>query len=137
MQDHVSTSAATLSFPDQVSDDDKNTAMLLHLVTIGVAVFTAGLGDILVPAVAYVLLGNRSAFVKDHIREQLNFQLTFLAVSVAAVVLAVMTFGIGLIVAVPVLAVLWIADIVCSVVAALRARDGLAYAFPFTIRFLK
>ena len=115
------------------SDADRGVAAVLHLGTIALSVFTAGVLDIIVPAVAYVAFAHKSEFLRSHIREQLNFQLTLLIVGVVAVAFSVITLGAGVVVAVPVWIFLCVVDLVCSIIAALKARDGEVYAFPFTL----
>ena len=119
------------------SDEDRNFAVMTHIATIAAAVFTGGFLDIAVPAVAYVLFRDRSAFLKAHVRDQLNYQLTSLLVSVAAIVLGSVTFGIGLVVAVPVLIAFFVLDVVCSIRAAMAASRGERYNFPFSLELLK
>jgi uncharacterized protein len=118
-------------------NDDKNLAVLTHLGTIAAAVFTGGFLDVIVPAVAYVTLKDKSEMLRSHIKEQLNFQLTMLMVTVIGVLFSVITLGIGALVAVPVIVFFFIADIVCSIIAAVKASHGESYKFPFTIDFVK
>lgn len=86
-----------------------------------------------------------SQFVVDHAKEAFNFNFSlflYLIVGTAiGVVGAVLTLGIGLIVIIPVaiaiavaLAVLWL---FCSIIAAMRAMDGLMYRYPFSWRVWK
>ena len=120
-----------------VTQEDKNLAMLTHGGTIAAAVFSGGFLDIAVPAVAYVLFKDKSQFLKDHVRHQLNFQLTALAVALIGAAIAALTFGVGLIVAIPAIVFFFVVDIVASIKAALAASRGEDYRFPFTIDFLK
>lgn len=121
----------------RVSQEDKNLAMLTHGGTIAAAIFSGGFLDVAVPAVAYVLFKDKSDFLKDHVRHQLNFQLTALAVALVGAAIAAVTFGIGLIVAIPAIVFFFIVDIVASIKAALAASRGEQYEFPFAIEFLK
>ncbi|MDP2339855.1 MAG: DUF4870 domain-containing protein [Deltaproteobacteria bacterium] len=119
------------------SDADRGVAGLLHLATIALSVFTAGILDIIVPAVAYLMFAHKSAFLRSHIREQLNFQLTLLIAGVVAVVFSVVTLGAGMVVAIPVWIFLCVVDLVCSIIAALKARDGETYEFPFALNIIR
>lgn len=83
----------------------------------------------LVPLVI-MLVKNDSAFVRAHAVESLNFQLSFLIYGFAGVLL--LFVGIGFIV-LPVLGVMWL---VFVVLATLKAKDGYAYRYPLTIRFV-
>lgn len=120
-----------------VTNEDKNLAMVTHGATIAAAVFSGGFLDIAVPAVAYVLFKDKSQFLKDHVKHQLNFQLTALTVALIGAAIAALTFGIGLVVAIPAIVFFFVVDIVASIKAALAASRGEQYRFPFTIDFLK
>jgi uncharacterized protein len=117
--------------------DERGLATTVHVVTLAAQLLTAGLAHVFVPAVALFLFQSKSAWLKGHIKEQLNFQITYLVVAAITAVLTFFTFGLGAIVAVPVLLVLFIADIVCSIKAALAATRGDTYEFPFSIRLIK
>ncbi len=119
------------------SDADRGVAALLHLATIALSVSTAGVLDIVVPAVAYVAFAHKSAFLRSHIRQQLNFQLTLLLAGVVAVVFSVVTLGLGMVVAIPVWIFLCVVDLVCSIIAAVKARDGEVYEFPFALDLIR
>ena len=121
----------------RVSQEDKNLAMITHGATIAAAVFSGGFLDVAVPAVAYVLFKDKSQFLKDHVKHQLNFQLTALAVALVGAAIAALTFGIGLIVAIPAIVFFFIVDIVASIKAAIAASRGEQYRFPYAIDFLK
>lgn len=123
--------------PPSVSNEDRNLAAMTHVGTVAAAVFSGGFLDIIVPAVAYVAFKDKSDFLKDHVKQQLNFQLTNLLVLVVALVVSAVTFGIGLVVAIPAIVFFFLADIVCSIRAALAASRGEEYEFPFSIDFLK
>jgi uncharacterized Tic20 family protein len=120
-----------------VSQEDKNLAMITHGGTIAAAVFSGGFLDVAVPAIAYVLFKDKSDFLKDHVKHQLNFQLTALAVALVGAAFAAITFGIGLIVAVPAIVFFFLVDIYASIKAALAASRGEQYRFPFAIDFIK
>ena len=120
-----------------VSTEDRNYAAMTHVGTVAAAIFSGGFLDIIVPAIAYVVFKDKSDFLKDHIKQQLNFQLTNLLVLAVAVVVSAVTFGIGLVVAIPAILFFFVTDIVCSIRAALAASRGEEYEFPFAIDFLK
>ena len=125
------------TLPETTSADDRNLALGTHLGTLAATLFSGGLLDIIVPVVAYVTLKDRSAFLKEHIRQQLNFQLTMFAATVVAVVGTIVTVGLGAFVAVPALLVMLLVDIVASIKGAVAASRGEEYRFPLTIDFVK
>jgi uncharacterized Tic20 family protein len=117
--------------------DEKNIAVATHIGTVAAALFSGGFLDVIVPAVAYVAFKDKSEMLRSHIKEQLNFQLTMLLVTVIGVIFSVVTFGLGAVLAVPVILFFFVVDIVCSIRAAMAASRGEAYRFPFTIDFVK
>ena len=115
---------------------DRDLAMGTHLATLAAAVFSGGLLDIIVPAIVYVFVKDKSAFLQSHVRHQLNFQLTNLLVAIVMVVFSIITGGLGAIIAVPVLAVYFLVDVVCSIKACLAASRGEEYQFPFSLNLI-
>lgn len=120
-----------------VSAEDKNLAMITHGATIAAAISSGGFLDIAVPAVAYVLFKDKSTWLKDHVKHQLNFQLTALMVAMIGAAIAAVTLGIGLIVAIPAIIFYFVVDIVASIKAMIAASRGEQYEFPYSINFLK
>jgi uncharacterized Tic20 family protein len=58
-------------------------------------------------------------------------------VAVVLVLLTVMTLGIGLVIAIPVGIVVGIAWLVFTIIAAIKANEGVRYRYPFTLRLVK
>lgn len=108
-----------------VSDDDLNLAMLSHLLGI--------ITGFLAPLVIWLMNKDKAGkeFVNDQAKEALNFQITLVIGYVAASILLVVLIGFLLMFA------LLIANVVLCVLAALAARKGEAYRYPFTLRLLK
>jgi uncharacterized Tic20 family protein len=76
-------------------------------------------------------------FVDDQAKEALNFNITVAIVAVVLVLLTVMTLGIGLVIAIPVGIVVGIAWLVFTIIAAIKANEGVRYRYPFTLRLVK
>ncbi|HEY4219959.1 MAG TPA: DUF4870 domain-containing protein [Myxococcota bacterium] len=117
--------------------DEKNLAMLTHLATGAAAIFSGGLLHIAVPAIAYAAFHERGSLIREHAKAQLNFQLTLLAVIVAAVVISVVTLGVGLVVAIPAVLAFFVMDIFCTIRAAMAASRGEDYAFPLSLQLVR
>jgi uncharacterized Tic20 family protein len=123
------------------AQEERGLAVTVHLVTLAAQVLTAGLLHVVVPAVSLVLFGGKSEFLRGHVKEQLNFQLTYLVLAAAVGVcffLGWFTLGLGWLVGIVLavaLGVMFVVDLVCSVLAALAASRGDTYSFPFSIRF--
>ena len=110
--------------PDTVPADDRNFAMLTHLSGI--------LFGFVVPLVMWLVNKDKPerAFLTDQAKEALNFQITLLIGYIIGMVLAVILIG------VLVSMLVWIACLVLSIMAALKAKDGIAYRYPFTLRLI-
>lgn len=111
-------------------------ATLGHLTWLAGAII--GL-PVLGPLVAWFVLRDRGPFVRHHAAEALNANLSYLiyslAVGAAAVVIPVLTFGVGLgALAAPI--VLSVLGIAFTVVASVQASRGAWYRYPLCIRFV-
>ncbi|MCP2264192.1 DUF4870 domain-containing protein [Promicromonospora thailandica] len=84
------------------------------------------------PLVIWLVFRDRSRFVDQEAKESLNFQITLVVAQVAAVIITLVTFGIGGIVY-----VVFIAAIVFQILAAVANNRGEPYRYPVNIRFIK
>lgn len=113
------------------------------LVGVAAMLVTAGALSIFAfvfPLVVLNTVGNRSAQVRAHATESLNFQLSMLLYSVTLMivlfVVAVATFGVGLLVMIPAMigiAVFWV---VVMIIASVQASNGGFFRYPLNIRFV-
>ncbi|MFS8136798.1 MAG: DUF4870 domain-containing protein [Thermomonas sp.] len=135
------------------SVSDRQWAAAAHFLALLLALMTAwiaGVAGIVGAGIVYLIKRDDSPFVAEHAREAINFNLSMLLYSVAAVALAivlagatVLTLGIGLIVTLPAglllvavvcaIAVMWL---VCSLVAGFKAWNGEHYRYPLTLRLI-
>jgi uncharacterized Tic20 family protein len=67
----------------------------------------------------------------------LNFNITVSAIFLVLLVLSLVTLGIGFIITLPIMLIVGIAALVLIIMAAIKANDGIAYRYPFTIRLVK
>ncbi|HYE05288.1 MAG TPA: DUF4870 domain-containing protein [Planctomycetota bacterium] len=112
------------------SDDARQWAMFCHLSSlIGSLVLAPGFGSIIGPLVVW-LIKKSTPFVDDQGCEALNFNISMLLWGIVAGLLCFVLIGFVLL---PVLALVWL---ICTIIAAIRARDGIAYRYPLTIRFV-
>jgi uncharacterized Tic20 family protein len=112
-------------------------------VLIGGMVLSAGTLSIFAfafPLVVMNTVGNRSARVREHAVESLNFQLSMLIYSVGllivAIVVGIVTLGFGLLLLIPIIITLGIFELVVMVLATVQASNGGFYRYPITIRFV-
>ena len=112
---------------------ERNWAMAAHLGAFVAAYVALGL---LAPLLVLLVKGGESPFVRRHSVESLNFQITTLIYAVIAFVLVLITFGVGLLVIVPV-AIAWVVFyLVVVIMAGVRAAAGGEYRYPLTWRFV-
>jgi uncharacterized Tic20 family protein len=83
------------------------------------------------PMVVYLVMRSDSPFVSHHAREALNFHLSLLVYAICCIPLCLLIIGIPLLIAVGV------AGLVCSIVAAVKASEGVYYQYPLSIRFFR
>lgn len=108
-------------------------ALLGALVTSGVG----GWGCFLGPLVIWLVKKDTMPFVNDQGKEALNFNITVAIAMVVLLMLTIMTLGIGLIIAIPLWVVIGIAWLVLTIIAGVKANEGVAYRYPFTLRLIK
>jgi hypothetical protein len=126
-------------------EHERNFAMLVHLAgllnLVGGTILLLGL---IVTAAMYIFRSKESPFANDHAREALNFQISLvlwlLIGTVAAIVFTTITFGLGLVLVLPLAVAGAITLIVLSLVGCIRgaifASRGQYYRYPVTIRVL-
>ncbi|MFA5863558.1 MAG: DUF4870 domain-containing protein [Phycisphaerae bacterium] len=112
-----------------LSNEEKMWAMLCHLA--GFAIFIPPVGHVLAPLVLWLMKKGSSAFIDDHGKEALNFQISITIYMAISGLLVCILIGIPL-----VLAVL-IFDIVMMINAANAASNGQRYRYPYLFRFIK
>jgi uncharacterized Tic20 family protein len=114
------------------SEDDRTLAMLIHLLGI-VSGFVG-------PLVLWLMKHEQSRFVDHHGRQALNFHITLAIATfvlfIVSVPLSIVTCGLGVLVIVPLFLGLALFGIILSIIAGLKARDGVWYEYPLAIRFL-
>ena len=111
------------------TEDERTWGMVAHLAAL--AFFILPLGNILGPLVVLLAKREHSAFVGAHAKEALNFNITFLIGAIICLLLLQLSIGIlfG--------AMLFIFWHVMTIIAALRANEGISYRYPFALRFIK
>ncbi len=119
----------------QLSPSDERTWGLLAHVGALLAAFVAL--AFLGPLLVLLIQGNKSAFVRRHAIESLNFQITLLIALAAGIVLSVATLGLGLIIVLPVGLVIGILALVWIIMAGIKANNGEDYRYPLNIRLVK
>lgn len=121
------------------AQDEKTWALMAHLSALSGLVI--GFGVFLGPLVVWLLGREKSPFIDRHGKEALNFGITvgivWFVFTIAALVVGIATFGIGLIMFIPLglaLAALWA---VFVVIATIKASNGEDYQYPISFRFVR
>ena len=109
-------------------------AMAAHLSAL-VGLLGNGVGFVLGPLVVWLWKKDEYEFVNEQGLEALNFQLTMVITLVASFLLAITL--IGLVIAITLLMLVGIAAVVMPIVAAVQARNGIHYRYPFSWRIFK
>ena len=114
--------------------------MFAHLSALAGGLLTSAIGGwgfFLGPLVIWLMKKDSMPFVADQAKESLNFNITVAAVFLVLLVLSLVTLGIGFIITLPIMLIVGIAALVLIIMAAIKANDGIAYRYPFTIRLVK
>ncbi|WP_105033840.1 DUF4870 domain-containing protein [Cryobacterium aureum] len=111
--------------------DDRQWASLAHL---------GGILSILPSLIIWLVFKDRGRFTNTEAKEALNFQITLLIAYVAIIVvstfLALVTFGIGGLLA-GLGWLVWLAGVILSILGFVKAKDGQNYRYPFALRLIK
>ena len=127
--------------PATASAQERQWAMFAHLSVLlgglGTSGWAGSIGFFIGPLVIWLVKKDTMPFVADQAKEALNFAITVSLACLALVVLTVLTLGIGALVTVPLLAIIFITAFVIVIIAAIKANEGVAYRYPFALRLVK
>ncbi|MEN7972496.1 MAG: DUF4870 domain-containing protein [Verrucomicrobiota bacterium] len=113
------------------SRTERQWAMGCHLMVLCGLVVPIPSANLLGPLVLWLVKREDGAFIDQQGKEALNFQISLTIYALACLLLAVI--GIGFLLLFP-LALFWL---VCVIVAAIKASEGIAFRYPACIRFIK
>jgi len=117
--------------------EDKNIAVGVHLGSL-IAMFMSGTTlTWAIPLIAHFVVGDRSEPLKQHVRSQLNFQITMVLVMLVGIIGSLATFGFGFFIAAPVMLMYVLAAIWGGIRGAMAANNGEEYEYPFAYPFIK
>jgi uncharacterized Tic20 family protein len=112
------------------TQDERTWGMIAHLSAFAVFVFPVG-GNILAPLIIWLARRDTSAFVDAEAKEALNFNIS---VSLGWIVCGILTF---LLVGIPLGIILFLGWLVMTVLAAVKASEGVGYRYPLSLRLVK
>ena len=122
-------SGSATSAPGVPSQDERTWGMLAHLAAF--AGFIVPLGSVIGPLVVWLIKRDQSAFVADQGKEALNFNISVLLAFAVCGVLVFIFIGILLLAA---LFIFWLA---MTIIAGIKASEGIRYRYPFALRMVK
>ena len=108
--------------------DERQWGMIAHLSALVASVVGFPL---LGPLIVWLTKGKESAWVEQHAKEALNFQITVTAALWISAFLVICIVGIFM------LPVIGLAALVLTVMAGIKANNGEMYRYPATIRLVK
>lgn len=109
----------------EASSEDRTLALLTHLSGI--------ILGFIVPLIIWLVNKDKTdkAFINDQAKEALNFQLTMLMGYIAGMVLTIILIG-------PLISMAtWVVSLIFSIIAGMKANEGVAYRYPFAVRLIK
>jgi uncharacterized Tic20 family protein len=115
-------------FNHELSQDEKTWGMIAHLATLSGLIIP--FGTLLGPLIVWLIKKDTMPFASAHAKEALNFNITVFLAFVVSGILTVILIGFLMMFAV------FIAWIVLSIMAALKANGGEEYRYPFTLRLV-
>lgn len=134
MSENDTTSTPAPSVPATLSNDERTWALIGHLSAF--SAFVTGIGCILGPLIVWLIKRDTLPFAGEQAKEALNFNITVALAFVALWGLTFITFGIGIVLTGPLMLVLGIGWIVLTIIAAIKANEGVAYRYPMTLRLV-
>ena len=114
--------------------DERMWAMLGHLSAF--SAFITGIGCVLGPLLVWLIKRDTLPFAGEQAKEALNFNITVVIAAAALCLFSMITLGLGLLIAIPLGAVLFIGWLVLTIVAAVKANGGEHYRYPFALRLV-
>lgn len=117
--------------------EEKTWTVLAHLSAPIAALISVGLLNFVGPLVIWAIYKDRSAKVRHAAAGAFNFNLTLWIIYFALVVLGIITLGIGFLLAIPLIFVVWVISMVLHIIAAVQASNGEVYTYPAQIKVLR
>ena len=112
-----------------ISQDQRQFAMFTHLsALVGIII---PFGNIIGPLVMWQIKKNEMPFVDDQGKEAVNFQIT---VTIAMLICFVLIF---VVIGVLLMPLVGLAALIFTIIAGIKANEGVTYRYPATIRLIK
>ena len=112
----------------KLTPTEANWAMGCHLAA--VFGYISFIGFVVGPLVVWFLKKGEDEFIDEQGKEAVNFQLSMILYYIGAAILSLVLIGI------PILIGLFIFQLVEIILGSVRAKEGVSYKYPLTIRFI-
>lgn len=145
-----------------LNTEERNWAMAAHLSAL-VAIAGLPFGHVVGPLIVYLVKGKDSAFVSEHARASLNYQITISIAAIVSIILGIIVFGVVIAasgVAAPhasdaentafgigflalwfiifgIVGILFIVSLIFIIMGTVAASAGKPYTYPFAIKFIR
>jgi len=111
-----------------LTGEDRLWAALAHLSAF--AMYFTGIGHIVGPMIIWLWKRDTNPFVASEAREAMNFNISVSIYALVALVLCLIVIGIPLLIAIHTF------QVICIIVAALKASDGIHFRYPLNLRLV-
>ncbi len=111
------------------SSEERNQGMLIHLSAFSGLLLPIPLANLLVPVLLWQMWKDKSAFLDEQGKKAVNFQLTMTIAFAVSAIFTIILIGLVMMPAV------WLASVVCTILAAVKTSNGENYEYPFSIKF--
>ena len=115
---------------DEKEKNERLWGMFCHLSALS-SLIGIPFGHILGPLIIWLVKKNESPLIDEQGKESLNFQISMSIYLIVAFLLCFIIIGI------PLLFGLVLAEIILVIIAAVKTNNGEQYSYPITIRFIK
>lgn len=113
---------------DENSHNERSWAMFCHLSAF--AGFIIPFGSIIGPIIVWSIKRDQYPLVDDQGKEAINFQISMLLYYLVSAILIIILVGFALI------AAIFFFKLIITVVAAIKANEGVRFRYPLSIRFI-
>lgn len=113
----------------ELSESERNWAMFCHLSAFAGYFFP--FGGIIGPMICWLSRKDESLWIDQNGKQSMNFQLSILLYMVLAIPLCIIIVGI------PILIFLGFLEVICIIIASVKASKGEEFKYPITIPFIQ
>jgi len=113
----------------ELSETERNWAMLCHLSAFAGYFFP--FGGIIGPLICWLTRKDESQWVDQNGKQSMNFQLSILLYMVLSIPLIIIIVGI------PIIIFLGFLEVICIIIASVKASKGEEFKYPVTIPFIQ